>query len=74
MTSMSSDEPTAWIRASGSLGTGNCVELTPLPDGVAVRDSKDPSGPWLRYTREEFRAFLDGAKKGEFDHLMEEQR
>jgi hypothetical protein len=36
---------------------------------VAVRDSKNPSGPVLTYTPREWDAFLDGAKKGEFDSL-----
>jgi hypothetical protein len=36
---------------------------------VAVRDSKDPDGPVLLYTRAEWRAFLHGAKAGEFDDL-----
>jgi hypothetical protein len=34
-----------------------------------MRDSKDPSGPVLTYTRIEWSAFLDGVKKGEFDDL-----
>jgi hypothetical protein len=37
---------------------------------VAMRDSKDPGGPVLVYTRAEWLAFLDGAKKGEFDGLI----
>jgi hypothetical protein len=36
---------------------------------IAVRDSKDPEGAILTYTAAEWRAFLDGAKKGEFDDL-----
>jgi hypothetical protein len=35
--------------------------------GIAVRDSKNPDGPVLRFTRGEFDAWVDGAKKGEFD-------
>jgi hypothetical protein len=35
-----------------------------------ARDSKDRSGPVLRFTEAEFAAWLDGAKKGEFDHLI----
>ena len=35
--------------------------------GVAVRDSKDPNGPVLHYTDAEWRAFLHGARNGEFD-------
>jgi len=32
-----------------------------------VRDSKDPNGPILRFTREEWSAFVGGTKEGEFD-------
>lgn len=39
--------------------------------GIEVRDSKaGESGPILRFTPAEFDAFLDGARKGEFDHLL----
>lgn len=63
-------EMLAWRKASASAGNGACVEVAPLADsGVAVRDSKDPEGPVLRYTPAEWIAFLDGAKKGEFDSL-----
>ncbi|MDT0454013.1 DUF397 domain-containing protein [Streptomyces sp. DSM 40473] len=59
-----------WVKSSGSMGAGNCVELAKLPNGgVAVRNSRHPEGPALVYTREEVVAFLDGAKAGEFDHL-----
>jgi hypothetical protein len=59
-----------WRKASASNGQGgNCVELSPFGDGVAVRDSKDPNGPVLHFTRAELAAFLDGAKGGEFDDL-----
>ena len=40
------------------------------PEGVAVRHSVTPEDGAILYTRDEFRAFLDGAKKGEFDHLV----
>jgi hypothetical protein len=39
---------------------------------IEVRDSKDRSGPVLRFTGLEWDAFLDGARKGEFDHLAGE--
>ncbi|HTS95063.1 MAG TPA: DUF397 domain-containing protein [Streptosporangiaceae bacterium] len=35
----------------------------------AIRDSKNPDGSVLYYTPFEFHAFLDGARKGEFDDL-----
>ena len=59
----------AWRKARRSTGNGACVELAPVDGMVAIRDSKDPDGPILRYTAAEWHAFLDGAKKGEFDNL-----
>jgi hypothetical protein len=60
-----------WVKSSASAQNGNCVELASLHDGgVAVRDSKDPNGPVLRYTALEWEAFLAGAKAGEFDSLV----
>lgn len=52
---------------SSADGSG-CVEVAVLPTGGrAVRDGKDPQGPVLVFTPHEWRCFLDGAKKGEFD-------
>jgi hypothetical protein len=45
--------------------------LAALPDGgVAFRNSRDPEGPALIYTRDEILAFLGGAKDGEFDGMV----
>jgi hypothetical protein len=51
---------------------GNCVELAALPDSdkIAVRNSRFPEGPALIYTVAEIKALVDGAKDGEFDHLV----
>ncbi|TLQ42813.1 DUF397 domain-containing protein [Streptomyces marianii] len=60
-----------WIKSSHSNATGNCVELAALPDGrVAVRNSRDPQGPALVYTRDEVEAFVAGARGGEFDDVI----
>jgi hypothetical protein len=59
-----------WVKSSLSFSNGNCVEVTELPGGsVGVRNSKDPGGPVLRFTREEWDAFLGGARLGEFDRF-----
>lgn len=56
-----------WRKSSRSNGQDNCVEIADLPDGGrAVRDSKDKSGPVLRFTAGEWRAFILGANAGEF--------
>ncbi|MFC4015786.1 DUF397 domain-containing protein [Nonomuraea purpurea] len=59
----------AWRKATASGGNqGNCVEVAPLSGGrVAVRHSKDRSGPALVFTESEWTAFRDGMSKGEFD-------
>ena len=49
--------------------TSECVELARERDMILLRDSKSPEVPAFRYTTEEFRAFIDGAKAGEFDDL-----
>ena len=58
-----------WRKSTRSAGQGDCVEVaTNVAGVVAVRDSKDPSGPVLTFTVAEWRAFIGGAKVGEFDH------
>ena len=37
---------------------------------ILIGDSKHAGGPVLSYTPKEFDAFLDGAKKGEFDDFL----
>jgi hypothetical protein len=59
----------AWRKAQRSVSNGACVEVAPADGMIAMRDSKDPGGPVLMYTPDEWRAFLHGAKAGEFDDL-----
>jgi Domain of unknown function (DUF397) len=58
-----------WRKSSysGSSG-GNCVEVAQFPaSAIAMRDSKDPDGPRLVFTPDEWQAFVAGVKAGEFD-------
>ncbi|WP_207928790.1 DUF397 domain-containing protein [Actinomadura sp. 6K520] len=46
---------TVWRKATHSTSTGGeCVELAALPEGVGIRDSKNPDGPKLLLGRDEF--------------------
>jgi hypothetical protein len=47
-----------------------CVEVAVLPDGVAIRDSKDTraDAPVLQFTHDEWAAFLQGVRADEFSH------
>lgn len=53
-----------WRRSSRSASAGYCVEVAALNTGVAVRDSKDPTGPMLLFTGREWQAYVDSVKQG----------
>jgi len=59
----------AWIKSSRSGGGGDCVEVREVDSGIGVRDSKNPNGPQLSFTRAEWAAFVAGVRDGEFDHF-----
>jgi hypothetical protein len=54
-----------WER-SGRCEGGTCVEAARFEDDIVVRDSKDPHGPLLRFTRSEWDAFIGGVQDGGF--------
>lgn len=59
---------TGWFKSTRSGAYGdNCVETMAYQGDILVRDSKDPTGPVLRFTRDEWDAFVAGVKAGEFD-------
>jgi hypothetical protein len=62
------DSDLSWIKSSLSFANGNCVEVANLPNGeIGVRDSKNSEGPVLRFTPDEWHAFVGGVRNGEFD-------
>jgi len=55
-----------WRKSTHSNSDG-CVEVAFVGDRIAVRDSKDQHGPVLVFTPVEWKAFLGGARDGEFE-------
>ncbi len=58
----------SWRKSTRS-GDGNCVQVAVVDGIVLMRNSRNPDGELLAYTPSEWHAFLDGAKRGEFDDL-----
>jgi Domain of unknown function (DUF397) len=58
-----------WIKSADSNGSANCVEVRANADGtISLRDTKDKgTGPVHTFTEAEWRAFISGANRGEFD-------
>lgn len=58
-----------WIKSSICDASTACVELAPAGDMIAVRSSQEPD-VHIFYTHAEISAWIDGAKRGDFDHLV----
>ena len=62
------DSGSSWVKSSLSFSNGNCVEVATLSDDeIGVRNSRDAQGAVLRFTSDEWHAFLGGVRNGEFD-------
>jgi hypothetical protein len=55
-----------WLRST-RCNNSNCLEVAFLHDKVAIRDSKDESGPVLFFSTPEWTAFLHDVRVGRFD-------
>jgi hypothetical protein len=57
-----------WRKSSYSSANGGaCVEIARLPGVVAVRDSQDPDGPKLMFSRTAWLAFTAAVRDREFN-------
>lgn len=64
-----------WIKSTLSYSNGACVEVASLPGGhVGVRNSRDTTGPVLKFTPDEWHAFIAGVRNGEFDDFAKGAR
>ncbi|MGY5124149.1 DUF397 domain-containing protein [Streptomyces nigrescens] len=63
---MTTDSP-RWFKSSYSDNGGDCIEVAAnIPGAVPVRDSKDPNGPALTFTANDWSSFVAAVKGGEF--------
>ena len=53
-----------WRKSSYSGNGGNCVEVGDAARVILVRDTKDRSGPVLRFSPAVWRRFADQVKAG----------
>ena len=53
----------AWKKSSYSGSQANCVEVT-VRDRIMVRDTKDRTGPVLRFISAAWREFAEQLKEG----------
>jgi hypothetical protein len=53
-----------WYKSRHSIGNGNCIEAARLSGHMAVRDSKDASGPVLLFPDRAWNAFIGGIRAG----------
>jgi hypothetical protein len=58
-------ETTVWLK-SKHCDSNACVEVALIGQDVALRDSKDPDGPVLCFTKQEWDAFTAGVSAGDF--------
>ena len=56
-----------WRKSSRSAAAGHCVEVATGTGVVLVRDSKDVSGPVLRFGAPQWSEFVTAVRSGRFD-------
>lgn len=68
------DEATSLVGLSWHIaGAGNgeaCIRVASQGGNVLIGDSKHPDGPVLTYSSVEWKMFVEGIRKGDFDDLL----
>jgi hypothetical protein len=59
-----SEAPLHWTKRCADSA---CIEIARNDAGVFMRDSKDPDGPVLTFTGEQWASFTAAVAAGEFD-------
>lgn len=59
----------AWRMANRCNG-GECIRVASRGDDVLFSDSKNPSGPFLTYSKAEWQTFAEAIRQGDFDDLL----
>ncbi len=67
MLSAPDDQRVVWRKSTRSGGAGDCVEVAQLVPTIAVRDSKDPDGPVLRFSTGAWHDFIGAVRAGVFN-------
>ena len=63
---ITADDKPVWRKSSYSSNGSDCVEVAFVADAVAARDSKDPTGPDLRFGTTQWGRFLAALDGGAF--------
>jgi len=56
-------------RTSLSCESGACVQVAATERTILIGSTRQPGGPVLEYTPDEWHAFVAGIKNGDFDDL-----
>ena len=56
-------------RTARRCDVGNCVRVAASTGVIVIGDTKDPDGSVLFKSHPEWLAFVDGVRRGDFDHL-----
>lgn len=59
-------QPSPVWRRSLRCDTNACIEAALMGGDIVLRDSKRPDGPVLRFSKDEWDAFIAGVQAGDF--------